>query len=90
MTLAKLRRRGAGRHRDNKVASILLRSADPDGPFAWRGPQRRIHSHYSSLHSFRLIVRRMPMNSPRVIALTAALVTASAGAEAFDESKYPA
>ncbi len=29
------------------------------------------------------------MNSPRVIALTAALVTASAGAEAFDESKYP-
>jgi hypothetical protein len=29
------------------------------------------------------------MNNPRVIALTAALVMASAGAEAFDESKYP-
>ena len=29
------------------------------------------------------------MNNPRVIALTAAFVMASAGAEAFDESKYP-
>jgi hypothetical protein len=29
------------------------------------------------------------MTNPRVIALTAALVMASAGAEAFDESKYP-
>jgi hypothetical protein len=29
------------------------------------------------------------MNNPRVIALTAAFVMASASAEAFDESKYP-
>src|SRR5258708_30269189 len=29
------------------------------------------------------------MNNTRVIALTAALVMASVGAEAFDESKYP-
>src|SRR5215470_8784111 len=36
-----------------------------------------------------MIVRRTPMNNTRVIALTAAFVMASAGAEAFDESKYP-
>src|SRR5262249_62332521 len=41
-------------------------------------------------HTFRLTGRRAPMNNTRPIALTAALVMASAGAEAFDESKYPA
>jgi hypothetical protein len=48
-----------------------------------------IRNNKVSIKSFRLIVRRTPMNNTHVIALTAALVMASAGAEAFDESKYP-
>src|SRR5260370_20393609 len=48
-----------------------------------------IRNNRVSIKSFRLIVRRTQMNNTRVIALTAALVMASAGAEAFDESKYP-
>jgi hypothetical protein len=48
-----------------------------------------IRNNKVSFKSFRLTVRRAPMNNTRVIALTAALVMASAGAEAFDESKYP-
>src|SRR5262249_38099898 len=49
------------------------------------GPRRS--PHY--LAQLSMIVRRTPMNNTRVIGLTAAFVMASAGAEAFDESKYP-